>query len=173
MANQGAKKRLAENKRHVKKLALIVIGANVIYILVRMVLFSTSTSWKHFIGMSFTSAVYYVTYEWLKDLANGSVDDDGELVDGGADMNAGGTTGYVHDILYITSFVQVASVISDKFWYTYLVIPMFAFYKLWQLVLYPYFFLSQQEEPENEESRKKREKAERKASRPKFGKVRR
>ncbi|KAK8658410.1 hypothetical protein V6N13_036617 [Hibiscus sabdariffa] len=29
---------------------------------------------------------------------------------------------YLHDIIYITSFVQVTSIISDKFWYTYLVV---------------------------------------------------
>ena len=29
---------------------------------------------------------------------------------------------YLHDVIYITSFVQVMSILSDKFWYTYLVV---------------------------------------------------
>jgi hypothetical protein len=29
---------------------------------------------------------------------------------------------YLHDVIYITSFVQLMSIISGKFWYTYLVV---------------------------------------------------
>lgn len=29
---------------------------------------------------------------------------------------------YLHDVIYITSFVQLSSIISGKFWYTYLVV---------------------------------------------------
>lgn len=53
-------------------------------------------------GMIFTSGVYYVTYEWLKDLARASVNDDGELVDGGADMSGGGMCGYVSSQCWCT-----------------------------------------------------------------------
>jgi len=36
---------------------------------------------------------------------------------------------YLHDIIYITSFVQVMSIISAKFWYIYLVVrSLYSFY---------------------------------------------
>jgi hypothetical protein len=32
---------------------------------------------------------------------------------------------YLHDVIYITLFVQLASIISEKFWWTYLVVRWF------------------------------------------------
>ncbi|KAF8398560.1 hypothetical protein HHK36_017491 [Tetracentron sinense] len=71
---------------------------------------------------------------------------------------------YLHDVIYVTSFVQLMSIISGKFWYTYLVIPAFAAYKIFGLTR---GFLSQGSEGtmEDDKSRKKREKMEKKASR--------
>ncbi|BBN17117.1 hypothetical protein MPTK1_7g12130 [Marchantia polymorpha subsp. ruderalis] len=173
MANQGAKKRREENLKHMKNLALVVLCSNAIYILGRIVIFNSSVTWKHYIGMIATSGVYHVTYNWIKDLSLPTYDDKGELTDGGFDLKSPGLCSYLHDVLYVTAFVQFGSIFSDKFWYAFFVIPAFAFYKLWTLILYPYFFLSQKEEPENEVTRKKREKAERKANKPKFAKARR
>lgn len=104
-------------------------------------------------------------------MAKPAYSDNGELIDGGFDMSTGGVCGYLHDIIYITSFVQIASLISDKFWYTYLVIPAFGAYQASGFIK---GFLSQGSEgmEEDEKTRKKREKLERKASRPKFGKMR-
>ncbi|CAN4084349.1 unnamed protein product [Withania somnifera] len=96
---------------------------------------------------------------------------DGEMFDGGYDMSTGGICGYLHDVIYITCFVQLTSIISDKFWYTYLVIPAFAAYKLSGFIK---GFLPQGSEDveEDEKTRKKREKLEKKASRTKFVKTR-
>jgi hypothetical protein len=32
---------------------------------------------------------------------------------------------YLHDVIYITLFVQLASIISEKFWWTYIVVRWF------------------------------------------------
>ncbi|CAO2840584.1 unnamed protein product [Amaranthus hypochondriacus] len=171
MANQGAKKRKEENARHMSKLLRIIIGCNVAYILVRMIFYHSSFTWKHWIGLILTSLAYAIPYKQLANMAKPSYADDGELIDGGFDMSTGGVCGYLHDIIYITSFVQIASLISDKFWYTYLVIPGFAAYKASGFIK---GFLSHDSEgmEEDEKTRKKREKMERKASRPKFAKMR-
>lgn len=105
-------------------------------------------------------------------MAKPTYDGNGELIDGGFNMNEGGLCGYIHDILYITAFVQLTSIMSDKFWFVYLVIPVFAFYKLWQLVLYPFFFQSSPEGMEDEKAKRKREKMEKKAGRTKFVRTR-
>lgn len=34
---------------------------------------------------------------------------------------------YLHDVIYITAFVQIASIISGKFWWTYLVVSKSCF----------------------------------------------
>ncbi|KAF5442787.1 hypothetical protein F2P56_035409 [Juglans regia] len=123
MANQGAKKRKEENARHMANLRRIIIACNVIYVLVRMVVFHSSFTWKHWIGLILTSVAYLFPYQQLARMAQPAYADDGELFDGGFDMNTGGVCGYLHDVIYITSFVQVMSIISEKFWYTYLVQP--------------------------------------------------
>uniref|UniRef100_A0A7C9CGX5 Transmembrane protein 208 n=1 Tax=Opuntia streptacantha TaxID=393608 RepID=A0A7C9CGX5_OPUST len=170
MANQGAKKRKEENARHMSNLLRVIIGCNVVYILMRMIIFHSSISWKHWVGLVVTSLAYFIPYQQLANMAKPTYSDDGELIDGGFDMSTGGVCGYLHDIIYITCFVQIASIISGKFWYTYLVIPAFAAYKASGFIK---GFLSHDSEvEEDDKTRKKREKMEKKASRPKFMKTR-
>ncbi|KAJ7955701.1 Transmembrane protein [Quillaja saponaria] len=171
MANQGAKKRKEENARHMARLRQIIIACNVIYIFVRAMIFNSTFTWKHWVGLILTSLAYVIPYQQLAAMANPTYADDGELLDGGFDMSTGGVCGYLHDVIYITSFVQVMSIISDKFWYTYLVIPAFGAYKSFGFIK---GFLPQGSEDsfEDEKARKKREKMEKKASRAKFVRTR-
>ncbi|XP_035542492.1 transmembrane protein 208-like isoform X4 [Juglans regia] len=96
MANQGAKKRKEENARHMANLRRIIIACNVIYVLVRMVVFHSSFTWKHWIGLILTSVAYLFPYQQLARMAQPAYADDGELFDGGFDMNTGGVCGYRH-----------------------------------------------------------------------------
>lgn len=172
MANQGAKKRKEENSRHMKNLLRLIIACNVIYLLVRAGIFHSTFKWKHWVGLILTCFAYIIPYQQLASMAKPAYTDDGELLDGGFDMSTGGACGYLHDIIYITSFVQLTSIISDKFWYIYLVIPAFAGYKIWGLVKGFLFQGSAEGGEEDEKSRKKREKMEKRASRGKIMKTR-
>ena len=49
----------------------------------------------------------------------------GELEDGGADLTMGGMCSYYHDLIYLAAIVQVASIISDRIWWTFLVVSSF------------------------------------------------
>lgn len=149
----------------------LIIACNVVYVLVRILILHSSFTWKHWVGLVLTSLAYAIPYKQLDQMAKPTYASDGELIDGGFDMSTGGICGYLHDVIYITSFVQLASIISDKFWYTYLVIPAFGAYKSFGFIR---GFLSQGSEggEEDEKTRKKREKMEKKASRAKFVKTR-
>ncbi|KAH8481902.1 hypothetical protein H0E87_029395 [Populus deltoides] len=171
MANQGAKKRKEENSRHMANLRRLIIACNVIYVLVRLVIFHSSFTWKHWIGLILTSVAYFIPYRQLAVMASPAYADDGDLLDGGFDMSTGGICGYLHDVIYITSFVQLMSIISGKFWYTYLVIPAFGAYKSFGF-LRGFLSNGSEEGAEDEKTRKKREKLEKKASRGKFVKTR-
>jgi hypothetical protein len=175
MANQGAKKRKEENEKHMRMLWNLILICNAIYVVLRLGVRYRSVSWKHGLGLCVTSAAYKLVYDQLAAMAKASYDTiTGELTDGGFDMSTGGLCSYLHDILYITAFVQIASILSDKFWFAYLVIPIFALYKLWELLLYPFFFQRAKDDvPMDEKERKKMEKMERKANRPKFARTRR
>jgi len=60
----------------------------------------------------------------------------GTIIDGGDDLNAPGLTSYMFDVTYVTWFVQVGvALISDVFWWIYMVIPLFAVYKLFSLLM--------------------------------------
>ena len=49
--------------------------------------------------------------------------ENGELLDGGADLNAGGIPGYLQDGIWVTVAVQfLTAVISDWFWFLYLLV---------------------------------------------------
>eukprot|EP00271_Cylindrocystis_brebissonii_P018560 TRINITY_DN5333_c0_g1_i1.p1 TRINITY_DN5333_c0_g1~~TRINITY_DN5333_c0_g1_i1.p1 ORF type:complete len:175 (+),score=29.14 TRINITY_DN5333_c0_g1_i1:201-725(+) len=166
MANQGAKKRKEENERHVKRLQYCIIGINVAFLLLRLGLRFVSFTWRHWFGLLFTSAVYVLTFGQIQRMAVPSYDEKGELIDGGYDMAIGGVAGYVHDVLYITMAVQLLGSVTDYAWYLYLAIPVFAFYKLWEYVIYPYLFQqAPREEQEDARAKKKREKAERQQAR--------
>ncbi|GBG68991.1 hypothetical protein CBR_g3690 [Chara braunii] len=174
MANQGAKKRKDENDRHLAWLRKLVIIASAVHMVFRFAVFHASLSWLNWVGLALSLAAYKLCYGGIAYLAQPTYDDNGELIDGGYDLSMGGMCGYYHDIIYITSFVHVMGILSDKVWYVYVAVPVFAAYKFWQLVLYPYIFeMGGGGEEEDEKSRKKREKAERKGSRTKFVRSRR
>lgn len=176
MANKGAKKRKEENEKHMAFLRNLILISNGLYVFLRVGARYRSLSWLHGLGFVATSAIYKVLYGQLAGMAKADVDEaTGEILDGGFDMSTGGLCSYMHDVLYITCFVQVASILSDKFWYLFLVIPIFAAYKLWGSILQPYFFPPKgaEEGPLSDKEKKKLEKAERKANRPKFGRARR
>ncbi|KAL6202596.1 hypothetical protein ACLB2K_026304 [Fragaria x ananassa] len=171
MANQGAKKRKEENARHMASIGRLILACNVIYVVVRMLIFHSTFTWKNWVALLLTSVAYYIPYQQLAQMAKPSYADDGELLDGGFDMSTGGVCGYLHDVIYITSFVQVMSIISGKFWYTYLLIPGFGAYKSFGFFR-GFMFQGPEGGVEDEKTRKKREKMEKKASRPQFVKTR-
>ncbi|CAK9171381.1 unnamed protein product [Ilex paraguariensis] len=134
MANQGAKKRREENNRHMRNLFYLIIVCNAVYLLVRAGIFHSSFKWKQWVSYMLTAICYIIPYLQIALIAKPSYDENGELLDGGFDLSTGGVCGYLHDIIYITCFVQLASIISEKFWYLYLVIPAFGTYKLFGIL---------------------------------------
>ncbi|KAM0846187.1 hypothetical protein ACQ4PT_053355 [Festuca glaucescens] len=174
MANQGAKKIVEKNKQRMDLLWRIILGSNIFYIVVRMAIMYSSFTWKHWFGLVVTSAAYFLSYKQLASMTKPEYSESGEkeLLSAGYDMRTGGISEYLEDVIYITVFVQLASIISGKFWWTYLVIPAFGGYKIFGLLRGTFFSGGSEGEVEDEKSRKKREKMEKKASRGKMVKTR-
>lgn len=174
MANKGAKKRKEENEKHIAFLRNLILISNTLYVVLRFGLRFGSLRWFHGGMFCFTSAIYKLVYDQLAGMAKPEIDAaTGEILDGGFDMSTGGLCSYMHDLLYITSFLQVASILSDKFWWLYLVIPAFGIFKVWPFIYNNFLKPAPPEGPMDDKERKRLEKAERKANRPKFGKTRR
>ncbi|KAG2660416.1 transmembrane protein 208 homolog [Panicum virgatum] len=172
MAKQGAKKMKDENRKWLDLLMCIILISNAIYIVVRMAIMHSSFTWKHWIGLMLTSAAYFLPYKQLASMAKPVYSDNGELLDGGFDLSTGGICEYLYDVIYITVFVQLMSLISEKFWWTYLVIPAFAGHKISGLLRGAFSSGGSEGEVEDEKTRKRREKMEKKASRGKMIKTR-
>ncbi|KAL0949546.1 hypothetical protein HGRIS_009595 [Hohenbuehelia grisea] len=65
----------------------------------------------------------------------------GTLISYGEDLNQPGVTEWCFDILYITWACQVGSgAFGEWFWWLYMIIPLYAVYKLWSSVISPMFF---------------------------------
>ncbi|KAM3226166.1 hypothetical protein ACQJBY_058691 [Aegilops geniculata] len=170
MANQGSKKIVERNRKRMDLLWRIILVSNVIYIVVRMAVMYSSFTWKHWIGLVVTSAAYFLSYKQLASMTKPEYSDadNRELLSSGYDLATGGLSEYIEDVIYITAFVQLTSIISGKFWWTYLVIPAFGGYKIFFLLKGTFFGGGSEGEVEDEKSRKKREKMEKKASRGKM-----
>lgn len=61
----------------------------------------------------------------------------------GNDLQQSGLTQYMFDVIYVTWFVQLASLVWSKLWYLYLIIPGYAAYVIYQKILLPYLFRGQ------------------------------
>lgn len=90
--------------------------------LVRMLIFHSSTSWKHWIGLFVTSAAYLLPYQQLAKMAQPSYSDDGELLDGGFDMKSDGVCGYLFTILAASILSANLCFISGRVVFLYLLL---------------------------------------------------
>lgn len=81
--------------------------------------------------------------------ATPSFSESGALTSAGTDLNMeGGVTDYFKDLIIVTCAVMVTSLISDYFWFGWLIIPLFALVKLWTTVISPWIFAPAPEQPE-------------------------
>ncbi|KAG0702363.1 hypothetical protein DFH29DRAFT_922043 [Suillus ampliporus] len=91
-------------------------------------------------------AVYVVTYlpalflsRYLERMGTTRRDPTtGALISSGEDLNQPGVTEWCFDILYVTWACQICSgAFGDWFWWFYLIIPLYAGYKLWSNFIGP------------------------------------
>ncbi|GLC35658.1 hypothetical protein PLESTB_000002900 [Pleodorina starrii] len=165
MANQGAKKRLEENRKKLQTLRLAIAIGLAFYLVVRLILRRGYESWWHIIGFVATFFLEAFSFSAISKFAEPEFSDKGEVVYGGADLSMGGMCAYWHDLLYISIFVQVASCLSAYFWYTLLVVPGFALYLLYKNVLQPYWAQSREQPVLDEATRKRLERSQQRAER--------
>ncbi|KYQ96688.1 transmembrane protein [Tieghemostelium lacteum] len=168
MANSGAKKRKIQNDKEMLKLRVILLVSNLLYIVYRMVIHKDSFggwNWFSFITMALLNLL---AYKLISASAAPTFSAEGELIDGGNDLSAG-LNEYYFDIVYICVITQVIGLFTDKALLLLLTIPGFAFYKLWDMVIKPWIFTPDSTpQVEDEKTKKKREKDERKAKKIKY-----
>ncbi|CAG8736241.1 5574_t:CDS:2, partial [Acaulospora morrowiae] len=79
----------------------------------------------------------------------------------GEDLNAEGLIAYMFDIIYVTWFVHVLSILFEWIWWFYLVIPIFSGYKIWTVFIKPMFANNGDEFVSQEKSKRQAKKEKR------------
>jgi hypothetical protein len=107
MANQGAKKRLDENSRRCRALRIAVLVGVLIQVAGFIASPTRRASTMSWVGALASAAISALAFWGIASFA-APIYENGELVDGGPDLSKATIAQYLHDILYISVFVNVS-----------------------------------------------------------------
>ncbi|XP_005310154.1 transmembrane protein 208 isoform X1 [Chrysemys picta bellii] len=139
VGTKGKKQIFEENKETLKFYLRIILGANAIYAVVNLVIFYTTASFWTWVAFVFSMVIYGASYRSMSSMAKASFTDDGNLADGGIDLNMEqGMAEHLKDVILLTAIVQVLSCVSLYVWYFWLLAPGRALYLLWVNILGPW-----------------------------------
>nr|GAT53930.1 predicted protein [Mycena chlorophos] len=142
MANAAAKKIASQNEATVKVLKLGMLLPTILSLVLRLLFRRASLP-----PSKWSLALYTITFLPAFFLSNylikiGTTRRDpttGTLISFGEDLSQAGVIEWCFDVLYVTWFCQVGSgAFGDWFWWLYMVIPLYALFKLWTSVLSPF-----------------------------------
>ena len=126
---KAAKQQAVRNSTILKRLHLISLVINVLYIASRFLVFlpsSTRATYLLYIVFSIPAIAIEI---WLEKIARPTYGPNGELQKPGEDLEAKGLIEYMCDVLYWTwGTVFLASVFGDKAWWLWTVVPS---YSIW------------------------------------------
>lgn len=144
-ARKGEKEILAGNSKTLVFYKRMISGTLILYAVVRWLQgFST----MHIVLSLISGLGLSLCYSYMQAAAKPSYSASGALVNGGTDLDMeGGMSDYFKDIIMVTCSVVMLSLLSDYFWYGWLIIPGFALYKLWSGIIAPWIFAPAAEVP--------------------------
>lgn len=159
---KGQSQIVKENAATVAFYRNMILGSFGIYIVVKCIL-GDFFSLQNILLFILATACFGGSYHFMVFMSRPKISDSGQIIDSGVDLNMeGGVAEHVKDLIILTSAVQVLSLISNYFWFLWLLAPARGFWILWVNILSPYFF---QEAPAQEVDEKKQRKLERKMMR--------
>lgn len=127
MANSSAKKLHKANRRRLTLLAAAILIPSLAYIL-RWFLLSAPASSFHKVVFAVLTVIHAVLFALIWLSAKPSYSNDGALIDAGHDISAPGMLEYVHDIIYLTVFIQLLLLFTRWALLLYMTVPIFAIY---------------------------------------------
>lgn len=132
MANASAKKQAISNTNALKLMHLSALGVNAFVFLFHFLL-KRPASLKPY--LLFSIPAFLLQFQ-LERMGRPSYDEKGSLIKAGDDLGAPGITEWMHDVIYVTWGCAILSAVfnSTKVWFAYLVIPLYASYKLYSFI---------------------------------------
>ncbi|CDF32324.1 unnamed protein product [Chondrus crispus] len=128
MANSSAKKRVKSNSARLTRLRLLIVAANLIYIVVRLLLPRSAVTTFHLAAWFFLLLTTLAPFYLLWTAARPRYFDDGQLCDGGEDISAPGVLEYAHDTIYISLLTLLALLLTKWALLIFAVLPTYAIY---------------------------------------------
>ncbi|PIL36825.1 hypothetical protein GSI_00515 [Ganoderma sinense ZZ0214-1] len=143
MANASAKRTVQQNADTIKNLRLGLLGSCALSLLLRLLFHraalrpTTLAFWVY--ALSLVPSVFLSRY--LERIGSPRRDPTtGALISAGEDLSRPGVVEWCFDVVYITWACQVGSgAFGTWVWCLYLIIPLYAVFKLWSGVISPYF----------------------------------
>ncbi|KAI6122737.1 hypothetical protein EV401DRAFT_1313323 [Pisolithus croceorrhizus] len=152
---KGAAKRIAgQNERAIKNLRLGMVIPTILSLVLRLLLRRDSLP-----PSKGSLLIYILTYlpalflsRYLENIGTSRRDrTTGALISSGEDLNQPGVTEWSFDVLYVTWACQVGSgAFGEWFWYFYLVIPLYALFKVWTGLVGPFLWPSSSVPPQDD-----------------------
>ncbi|KAH0562651.1 hypothetical protein GP486_002667 [Trichoglossum hirsutum] len=125
MANKAAKQIARRNIAILNRTHLISLSAHVLFLLIRILLYSSPRSSYILYGVLSSPSIVFELY--LERLGRPSFASDGEMRRSGEDLEAKGLTEYMWDIVYWTwGCVVAAAVLGDRAWWLWAIIPLYS-----------------------------------------------
>jgi len=107
---------------------LIIGGANLIFALIRALIFRKSFTTFDAVIWGLLLLLYTPPFALLWFTARPVYSEHGSLISGGDDISAPGLLEYAHDLIYLTVFVQVGLIFSRWALLVFSLIPIYAVY---------------------------------------------
>ncbi|KAG6330841.1 hypothetical protein ID866_8249 [Astraeus odoratus] len=155
MAKGAAKRVASQNEQTIKHLRLGMVAPTILSLLLRLLFRRDSLP-----PSKGSLLIYVLTYlpalflsRYLENIGSSRRDSaTGALISSGEDLNQPGVTEWCFDILYVTWACQIGSgAFGEWFWYLYLVIPLYAIFKIWTSFIGPMLLGSSASSPKNDE----------------------
>ncbi|XP_028142810.1 transmembrane protein 208 [Diabrotica virgifera virgifera] len=157
---KGAKQIVEENVATLKFYKYMAIISNAVSLIVLYLLDSGISILLYM----FACAIFIGCYQFMAYMAKAKYSETGQLLDSGVDLNMeGGIAEHIKDIIILTAGCQLLALISNYFWYLWLLAPLQGGWILWKNIIQPY--ISQPTAAEPEVNEKKQKKMERKMKR--------
>ncbi|KAJ1457692.1 hypothetical protein M885DRAFT_615116 [Pelagophyceae sp. CCMP2097] len=120
MAGAAAKKQAKAEAGASQKWWPLLVGANVFFIIVRLLLRRATATRRHWLSLPVTALIYACTFSAAVESVN---------------QPKGGLGQYFFDVLLLTMFTQCAAAFSDKAWWLFGLVPAFCAFKAveWKL----------------------------------------
>eukprot|EP00993_Chasmostoma_nieuportense_P004636 NODE_5294_length_673_cov_145.934066_g5131_i0.p1 GENE.NODE_5294_length_673_cov_145.934066_g5131_i0~~NODE_5294_length_673_cov_145.934066_g5131_i0.p1 ORF type:complete len:180 (-),score=30.55 NODE_5294_length_673_cov_145.934066_g5131_i0:82-621(-) len=163
MAKDTAKKAHKSNQSRLQSYFIISLVINVIYFVWRIWWLNDSFFFLNGVGFLLLIGGELFALKGLISYAAPQYDSDGRIDSCNDLLNIEGMTSYLQDVLWISWFVQLTTLLSKWFWLVYLVIPCYGLHLGYTSILRPLMLMrsaSAMGPPEEQKLSKRQEKLE-------------